>query len=428
MKNLKIGILTTFSDFDPSYSLVSVVRNQLEMLVRNGYSTVLFTLPQFKDDAMVPEGVEIRKIVPQFILEPYGKYDLNIKMPDDFESNAKVAQDAFEVNMQDVNIILTHDIFFINSFLIYNKAVRDAMIGKLQGVRWFNWIHSGPSERPSNIPYPHNLRYSVPPNSKMIYMNDTDVLKMAEMYGGTLGDFRVVKNPMDLPEFLSFHPLTKKIYNDYKLYNADIIQVYPLSTPRMESNKQISKVIKVFGKLKKQGQNVRLIICNAHANAENEKKDIESILRLAEGQGLTCEELIFTSLVNPPDWEHGVPHKVVSDLFLLSNLFIFPSVSENCPLILLEAAACKNLLVLNNSFPVFKDFFGGDALYFEFGSLVKNVQYKDEENYYFEVAMIILGELNKDKSFKSNVQLRKNYNLDYIFKNKLEPLFYEEWK
>ena len=426
MKKLRIGILTTFSDFGPEYSLVSVVKNQLEMLIQNGYSAVLFTLPQFKDDDQVPKGVEIRKIVPQFVLEPYGSYDLNTQIPDDFESNAKIAQTAFEENMQDINVMLTHDIFFINSFLIYNKAVRDAMIDKLKGIRWFNWLHSGPSLRPSNIPYPHTLRYSIPPNSKMVYMNDTDVLRMAEMYGGTLEDFRVVNNPLDLPEFLNFHPLSKKLYYNYKLYKADIIQVYPVSTPRMESNKQVSKVIRIFGKLKKQGKDVRLIICNAHANAEGEKKEIENILKLAEGEGLTREEVIFTSLVDAPQWEHGVPHKVVSDLFLLSNLFIFPSVSENCPLILLEAAACKNLLVLNNSFPVFKDFFGGEALYFEFGSVIKNVDYKDIEQYFYEVAMIIVGELNNNKVYNSNVHLRKNFNLDYIFRNKLEPIFYEE--
>lgn len=428
MKDLKIGILTTFSDFDTSYSLVSVVKNQLEMLTKNGYPTVLFTLPQFKDDAMVPKGVEIRKIVPQFKLEPYGTYDLTIKVPFEFEVHAKTAQTAFEDNMQDINVMLTHDIFFINSYLIYNKACRDAMIGKLKGIRWFNWIHSGPSPRPSDIPYPHNLRYSVPPNSKMIYLNDTDVLKMAEMYGGTLGDFRVVRNPMDLPEFFAFHPLTKQIYNDYKLWEADIIQTYPVSTPRMESNKQVSKVIKVFSKLKQQGKKVRLIICNAHANAQNEKDAVESMLRLAEGEGLTREEIIFTSLVNAPLWEHGVPHSVVKDFFSLSNLFVFPSVSENCPLILLEAAACKNLLVLNNSFPVFKDFFAESALYFEFGSLVKNVDYKDIEKYFFEVALIIIGELTRERSYKSSIELRHKYNLDFVFKNYLEPLFYETWK
>ena len=69
-----IGILTTFYDFNRAYSLASVVYDQLVMNVRHGYKTVLFVLPSFKDDDKVPQGVEIRKIVPQLILEKYKNF------------------------------------------------------------------------------------------------------------------------------------------------------------------------------------------------------------------------------------------------------------------------------------------------------------------------------------------------------------------
>ena len=68
---MKIGLLTTFYRIDPGYSLCAVVIDQLRALVAHGHSPVLFVLPMFKDEALVPEGVEIRKIVPQLILEPY---------------------------------------------------------------------------------------------------------------------------------------------------------------------------------------------------------------------------------------------------------------------------------------------------------------------------------------------------------------------
>src|SRR3990167_5989678 len=70
-KNKTIGILSTFYNMDNGYSLTSVVRDQLNSLVKNGYKTIFCVLPSFKDDALVPNGVEIRKIVPQLILEPY---------------------------------------------------------------------------------------------------------------------------------------------------------------------------------------------------------------------------------------------------------------------------------------------------------------------------------------------------------------------
>jgi hypothetical protein len=60
--------------------------------------------------------------------------------------------------------------------------------------------------------------------------------------------------------------------------------------------------------------------------------------------------------------------------------------------------------------------------------MVKKVEYKDENNYMREVAMIIIGELNKNRPLSAFAHLKKFYNLNYIFKQKLEPLFYEDWR
>ena len=67
----KIGILSTFYRIDPGYSLCAVVLDQLTALVKNGQQPILFTLPTFEDESLLPVGVEVRKIVPQLILEPY---------------------------------------------------------------------------------------------------------------------------------------------------------------------------------------------------------------------------------------------------------------------------------------------------------------------------------------------------------------------
>ena len=67
----RIGILTTFYNWDRAYSLVSVVEEQLTSLLRNGYQPVLFVHDNFNDDKEIPEGVEIRKVVPRFQLVDY---------------------------------------------------------------------------------------------------------------------------------------------------------------------------------------------------------------------------------------------------------------------------------------------------------------------------------------------------------------------
>ena len=420
----KVGILTTFYNFNPEYSLCTVVSQQLEMLIKYGYTPVLFTLPSFNDDKMVPQGTEIRKVVPQLILEPYGEDNF-----DNLEEDSLEAQEAFEDNMEDMDVILTHDIIFINSFLPYNKAIRDASETKLSHVKWLHWMHSGPSARKMDGTV-RELRYTLPKNSRLVYMNHTDSIRAAEMYGIWNKDVRVISNPMDIRSLHNFHEITNSLIDKYDLMSADIIDVYPLSTTRMDKGgKQLSHVIRVMAELKKRGKSIRLVVCNAHANGEREKLAIQEMYGLALSLGMERRELIFTSLHDIPNNEGGVPHEVVRDLFILSNLFIFPSVSENCPLVLLEAMASKNLLVLNKNFPALKDFGGPRSLYFNFGSLLETPHYPSGINEYLsDVAKIIISELNNEKVLYAQDIVRKRFNLDYIFNQQLGPSIMEIYR
>lgn len=419
---IRVGTMTTFFEFKAAFSLSTVVKQQLIGLVKNGYKPVLFVLDSFKDDKNVPKGVEIRKIVPQLILEPYSKNDLK-----NFEKDVGLAQAAFEKHMQDIDVMLAHDIIFINSYLPYNEAMRRAIDTKLRNVRWLHWMHSGPSLRPKMDGSPYDNLYTLPKNSRLIYMNYTDVIRAAEMYGILPKDVRTIFNPMDIRELHDFQPLTNELIEANDLMNPEFLCVYPLSTTRMgAAGKQLRKVIAIMAELKARRHSVALIVPNAHANANREKKAIEKMYEYAHSRGLERRELIFTSFHQPPKWENGIPHKTVRDLFLLSNLFIFPSVSENCPLILLEAMAGKNILVLNGSFPAMKDFGGHDALYFRFGSLVDEPQYPNGEDlYYKDIAALIVSELNQNKAVKAQTRLRREFNVDAIFKKQLEPAMLE---
>src|SRR3990167_9966034 len=101
-----VGILTTFFNFDPSYSLCSVVESQLAALVKFGYKTILFTHDNFTDDAKVPKGVEIRKIVPRFLLVDYSSHQ---EVSQDFESQVKQAYEALKENTKDIDIMFEAD-------------------------------------------------------------------------------------------------------------------------------------------------------------------------------------------------------------------------------------------------------------------------------------------------------------------------------
>jgi|SRR3990167_528725 len=415
---LRIGILTTFGNFDSAFSLCGVVKQQLVALLKYGYSPVLFVLDFFKDDALVPEGVEIRRILPQLILEPYSKGDLK-----NLDSDVDKAKKAMEENMKDIDVCLTHDIIFINSYLPYNVAMRKAIEGELSHIRWLHWMHSGPSFADLDGSVWDNL-YTLPPNSNLVYMNYTDAIRAAEMYHTLPKNVRTIFNPMDIRELHSFNPITKQLIDEHDLMSPEFLCVYALSTTRMDqSGKQLSKVIKIMGSLKKKGFSVALVVPNAHANAQKEKDAIEQMYELAYKYGLERRELVFTSLFHVPDYESGVPHEVVRDLYLLSNIFIFPSVSENCPLVLLEAMASKNILILNEDFPAFKDFGQSNAIYFRFSSLVgPHPEFpRGEDVYYSDIATLVVDQYEQHKAIKAQTRIRRDFNVDAIWNRQLEP-------
>lgn len=408
-----VGVFTTFYNIDFGYSLCAVVRDQLSALVKNGYKTILFVLPSFKDDALVPEGVEIRKIVPQLILEPYK----GTSFPSHWKEDVRKAKDSFDKNLQDIDYLICHDIFFIDTFLPYNIALRESDIK----CEFLAWTHSAPSTRPVLTDNPHANRYTLPPRTKLVYLNHDKANDLAEMYGAWLKDVRVVHNARDPRTFWDLDPLVKKIIEKYSLFEADIVSVYPLSTPRMISGKGLDKVIRIHSKLKQLGYKTRLVVCNAHGNAQPEQRLISETKNWAAEIGIGIQELIFTSQEGK-EYELGVSNKVVSDMFRLSNIFIFPTVSENSSLVLLEAMLSGNLLVLNKNVGTLLEHAGENALYMDFDYREPK---ETNETYYLDLAKIIASQFEIQKPLQAKRRAFQRYNIDYIFGHEIEHLFYE---
>lgn len=405
----KVGIFTTFYNFDVGYSLVSVVRDQLIAHVNRGYKPVLFVLESFMDDDKVPVGVEVRKIVPQIILEPYA----GLSVPETVKEDVAKVVDALQTHASDIDIMLAHDIVFIDTFLPYNIAFREAGLP----CRYFHWIHSAPSPRPNLDNNLHANRYTLPPNSKLIYLNNDKTIALAEMYGTYAMNVRVIHNSRDVRTFWNLDPFVVRMIDKYDLLSCDIISVYPLSTTRMIGGKQLNVVIKIHEHLRKLGYKTKLIVPNAHANGEREKEEIKK---------WSSPDVIFTSSEGV-EFEHGVSSKIVSDFFRLSNIFIFPSISENCSLVLLEAMLSGNLLVLNKDCSGLQEFGGENALYFKFGNLDMGIRNEEDalkrDEYYRDIALIIRSEFEVSKPLKAKRDAFKRFNYDTIF-DKIESLYY----
>lgn len=406
MSKPKIGWLTTFYNFDPAYSLVSVVRDQLVAHVMAGYAPVLFVLPSFEGD--VPEGVEVRKVIPQLTLERYA----GLSYPENWLEEGQLVAGALREHAADIDVMVCHDIFFIDTYLPYNVGVRESGLK----CRLLLWTHSAPSPRPSIEGNPHANRYNLPPNAKLVYLNHDKDVALAEMYGAWPKDVAVVPNSRDPRTFWDLHPLVSEMVTKHKLLECDVLSVYPVSSTRMVDGKQIDVVIRIHEQLRKLGLSAKLVVPNAHANGDRER---------AQVQARSSAHVIFTSTLGH---EHGVPAKVVSDLFRLSNVFIFPSISENCSLVLLEAMLSGCLLVLNKDCSGLQEFGGDGALYFKMGNLDVGTRNEEvalrTESYLRDIALIIRSELAASRPLKAKRRAMAIHSLEKMM-DSMQALYFQ---
>ena len=357
---MKVGILTTFADLDRSYSLVGVALEQAAMLAEHGIEYEFFVLKSFSGEA--PEWLNLRAEVPTGHLQ---EDVINDALAEETIAWLKERAPQFDV-------LITHDMMFQTWFVTYNHAIRE-VIQSCPATTWVHWVHSAPGGRPARLIGPASLRYVVCPNSIYAYLNESDRLRYAESIGTNIDSVWTVYNPSDISTFLGVDDLLAKAIQKWKLWDHDIMQVYPFSMPRIEA-KGAEKVIGLFAGWKKEGYKVKLVFANAHCNAPREKAAVDTWSNLAADYGLEDgKDLFWTSRI--PEWEYSVPHQTIKNLFRISNVFAFPTISEACSRILQEASLAGCLVIGNESFPPMNEFLSPVTPRHAFGSLRLEVKH-----------------------------------------------------
>lgn len=397
-KPLKIAIITHFNRCPDSFSPGKAVKNQIKILRKYGHEVVFFVMSGSKLDV----GCEMRPVMPSF---------RRIKNVVDEEGKKKVIDVLREELTVDFDLAITHD-FYIDDCITFREAIKECGVN----IPWLHWARSGVSRQ---------LDFRMD-NARYVYMNHSESQHFANQLGIKHDRVRVVFNEKDPALMFNWHETTSMISNKMRLWEKDIIQIYPMCTTRM-SAKGINSVIWVFSELKKLGKKVALIICNS--NGRKRAGEIEAKMEYAKQLGLTEDDFLFTSTladkVHPIESE--VPHRVVSELFHIANLFVFPTLAEVCSNVLLEASMTKNLVVINEDVACLKDFVGDMAtLSYPFTSL-KTLHYTGRsDNHFQELGKKIIGQLDSNKLDKQFRHTWRAHCVDTIYHEMLEPILFEE--
>lgn len=398
----KVILLTALSDFDPSYSLVTVILDQLRAGARAGFEMVLVGM---KNMTNMPDiaGVTFEPLLPVI---PWREDHLD---PALVEQLTTVVREYLW--SQKPAIVLTHD-FLFQSWYLSMAAALHAIGDSIDDIEWYHQLHSSVGPRPP--PEVPQYRAQVPPGHRMVSINWANIPEQALYYQIDQDRFDVLPNIRDPEHFLGLSDRVIDLVDRLELFEQDIVAVFPTSRPWFGA-KGIDKIIMVFHQLVHQHQRkAKFLIINANSGSGDAKSQLTQYRNyIAELQ--LGGHVFFTSDIYPELEVSGLPETDVRQLLDLSNVFLFPSVSEACGLVMLEAALTTNLLVLNEDLPVLKEFVRPEhALWIPWGSDLQPRDPKDLERIIPYAAGEIVQALDRDRVNLSRRQALKKASLGHL--------------
>lgn len=429
MAKQKIAIFTSFAEFNPGYSLTGIVEDQCRMLVDYGHEVHLFVCTHFKGDIndiflhdpWTRKGVVLHKDVPFAHLKDYRD---EAELTDDHKEVIKQTARMIEekVILLDISICFTHDWLFTGWNLPYGLGILQAVQNsKMHPIAWMHWVHSVPS---LNLPWWNIRRWGS--RHKLVYPNKTDMQRVAEQYKAAPSYVVPIPHIKDYRSYFEYHEDTYKFIKDFPaVMQADIVKIYPASTDRLTA-KRVDKIISMFREIKNMKFRVCLVIANQWATGRQRKEDVSNYYKRVRNAGMKInEEVIFTS-----EWKDrfatGIPRRMLRELQLLSNLFIFPTREESFGLVAPEAAMCGVEMVINRSLPMMFEVQGGCGVYAEFGSYEKELVVPSTEGEYFtSLTHLIIGRMQRSEVIASKTFNRMRYNWDNIYNKFYLPAFGE---
>ncbi len=418
-----IAILTTFQEFKPGYSLTGIAVNQAHMLLRQGHTVLLFVNEQYnpkcEEDAGItplfkryPDTFKILKDVKMIHLNDYQKDEMNATHKLAATQAGNIIADIFKEYK--VSVAFTHDFVFTGWNLPYYHTLIQANneLNKTQeNGLWYHWIHS--------VPTGSKDWWTLEPfgaNHFLVFPNKTEIMRVAECFKVPPGRVKIIPHILDIRTWYDFGDDAMELIDRYpKIMDAQIIQVYPCSTDRLAA-KQLNIVIEIFGHLKNSAKiPVFLIVANQWATGRQRKEDVQTYIEIAEKAGLVYgEDIVFTS---ETDDRHatGISKKMLRELQLLQNIFVFPTREESFGLVGPEAAMSGCLCIINRSLQMQMEVMSSAPPAFDFGSFHNETKQIDDPNYIRAVAMAIANRVYANEAIMTKIFCRHSYHMEAVY-------------
>jgi glycosyltransferase involved in cell wall biosynthesis len=220
-------------------------------------------------------------------------------------------------------------------------------------------------------------------------------------------EIKVIPDGVAPSLFLNLSPPVLSIFKDFNLFNEDFVFFYPT---RIVRRKNIELAIRITKAVNIEGKKVSLIITSPpDPHNEDSLRYYQTLKSLAGELGIGDKIIFLCEYRNEKGKAIRVNEQLLRDLYLLSDLLLFPSSAEGFGIPLLEAGICRLPVACSRIEPL-TEVGGEEVLYF-------NLDDKPEK-----IAGDIINYLTNHLTLPLFKKVFRHYTWPAIFSRKIEPL------
>jgi len=221
---------------------------------------------------------------------------------------------------------------------------------------------------------------------------------------------RVIPNGIDLIRFFKLDPLTVRVIQEQRLFEAEFLLVQP---SRLHPRKNIEFTIKVVRALQDRGVHARLLLTGAYdPHEEKTVQYYQKLRKLSRGLGVDQDILIMAEYHFKSGEKLKSDRITIRDLYLIADMLFMPSLQEGFGIPLLEAGMTRLPIVCSDIAP-FREIGDHNVCYFSLNESSEQVAEK------------ILQFSERLHTHKMYREVRRKYVWDNIYQRELLPYLQE---
>jgi len=277
------------------------------------------------------------------------------EIPSEFATLRANIIERLSTELAELDVVIVHNALTLHFNLPLTAALwtlaesdRPRIISWVHDISWLNpiyrpWMHDGE---------PWDLLRRQHANITSIFVSNQRLEEWRELTGATLDATHVIPNGIDPAALLRLGPRTRELVTRFGLLGADIVMLAPV---RITKRKNLEWAIDAAAGVRATGRTVQLLITGPPG--PHNSRSLEYVADLKrQTERLALRESVRFLFEESGRWagDYAIDAATLSDLYMLSDVVILPSVSEGFGLPLAEAAIFR-VPVVCTALPAFRE-------------------------------------------------------------------------